>query len=155
MVKSLPAMWETRVRPLSRDDPLEEGLATRSSVLAWRIPWTEEPGGLQCIGSQSQIRLRDLACTHLYISISISQFTPCLPSFLGIHMFVLYVCVSISALQVSSSVSFSRFHIKVILYNSFFFPLSGSIADLQCVSFSCTAKNKCILFKTHHSYRLL
>ena len=47
MVKNLPAMQETRVRALGREDPLEKGMATHSSILAWRIPWTEEPGGLQ------------------------------------------------------------------------------------------------------------
>ena len=52
MVKNLPAMQETRVQFLGREDPLEEGMATHSSILAWRIPWTEEPGGLQSIGSQ-------------------------------------------------------------------------------------------------------
>ena len=52
MVKNLPEMQETRVRSLDQDDPLEEGMATHSSILAWRIPWTEEPGGLQSIGSQ-------------------------------------------------------------------------------------------------------
>ena len=52
MVKRLPAMWETRVRSLDREDPLEKGMATHSSILAWRIPWTEEPGGLQSTGSQ-------------------------------------------------------------------------------------------------------
>ena len=45
MVKSLPPM-ETQVRSLCREDPLEEGMATHSSILGWRIPWTEEPGGL-------------------------------------------------------------------------------------------------------------
>ena len=52
MVKSPSALQERRVRSLGREDPLEEGLATRSSVLAWSIPWTEEPGGLQSTGSQ-------------------------------------------------------------------------------------------------------
>ena len=47
MVKNLPAVQETRVRSLGREDPLEKGMATHSSILAWRIPWTEEPGGLQ------------------------------------------------------------------------------------------------------------
>ena len=47
MVKNLPAMQETRVRALGREDPLEKGMATHSSILAWRIPWTEESGGLQ------------------------------------------------------------------------------------------------------------
>ena len=51
-VKNPPAMWETWVRSLAWEDPLEEGVATHSSILAWRIPWTEEPGGLQSIGSQ-------------------------------------------------------------------------------------------------------
>ena len=52
MVKNLPAMGETWVRSLDWEDPLEEGMATRSSILAWRIPWTEEPGRLQSLGSQ-------------------------------------------------------------------------------------------------------
>ena len=45
-VKNLLAMWETRVLSLGQEDPLEEGMATHSSILAWRIPWTEEPGRL-------------------------------------------------------------------------------------------------------------
>ena len=52
MAKNLPAMWETRVRSLGLEDSLEEGMATHSSILAWRIPWTEEPGGLQYMRSQ-------------------------------------------------------------------------------------------------------
>ena len=51
-VKNLPAMQETRVRSLGRDDPLEKGMATHSSMLAWRIPWTKEPGMLQSMLSQ-------------------------------------------------------------------------------------------------------
>ena len=51
-VKNLPAMRETWVRSLGWEDPLEEGMATHSSILAWRIPWTEEPGRLQSMGSQ-------------------------------------------------------------------------------------------------------
>ena len=51
MVKSLPAVWETWVPSLGWEDPLEKGMATHSSILAWRIPWTEEPGGLQSIVS--------------------------------------------------------------------------------------------------------
>ena len=49
-VKNPPAMRETWVRSLGWEDPLEEGMATHSSILAWRIPWTEEPGGLQSMG---------------------------------------------------------------------------------------------------------
>ena len=51
-IKSLPAMQETQVQYLSQEDPLEKGMATHSSIPAWRISWTEEPGGLQSIGSQ-------------------------------------------------------------------------------------------------------
>ena len=47
MVKNPPAMQETWVRSPGQEDPLENGIATHSSILAWRIPWTEEPGGLQ------------------------------------------------------------------------------------------------------------
>ena len=50
MVKNPSAKQEMQVRFLSREDPLEEGMSTHSSILAWRIPWTEEPSGLQSIG---------------------------------------------------------------------------------------------------------
>ena len=52
MIKNLLAMWKTRVQSLGWEDCLEKGMATHSSILAWRIPWTEEPGGLQPLGSQ-------------------------------------------------------------------------------------------------------
>ena len=50
--KNLPAMWETWVQSLGWEDPLEKGMATHSSILAWRILWTEEPGEVQSMGSQ-------------------------------------------------------------------------------------------------------
>ena len=53
MVKSLPVVWETRVRFLGWEDSLGKEMATHSSILAWKIPWTEEPGGLQSTGSQT------------------------------------------------------------------------------------------------------
>ena len=52
MVKNLPAVQETQVRSLGHEDPLEKGMATHSSILAWRTPWVEDPGGLQSMGSQ-------------------------------------------------------------------------------------------------------
>ena len=52
MVKNLPAMQETQVQSLGREDPLEKGMAIHSSIFAWRIPWTEEPGAPQSMGSQ-------------------------------------------------------------------------------------------------------
>ena len=50
LVKNLPGMQETQVQSLTQEDPLEKGMATHSSILAWRIPQTEEPGGLQSMG---------------------------------------------------------------------------------------------------------
>ena len=57
MVRNLPAMWETGVRSLGWKDPLEKGMATHSSILAWEIPWTKEPGGLQFTGLQKRYNL--------------------------------------------------------------------------------------------------
>ena len=54
-VKHLPSMRETRVQSLVREDPLEKEMATHSSILAWEIPWTEEPGGLQSMGLQERL----------------------------------------------------------------------------------------------------
>ena len=60
MVKNPLAIQETQVQSLGREDPLEKEMTTHSSILAWEIPWTEEPGGLQSMGSQkSQTRLND------------------------------------------------------------------------------------------------
>ena len=52
VVKNLPIMQETQVQSLGQEDPLEKEMATHSSILAWKIPWTEEPGGLQSMGFQ-------------------------------------------------------------------------------------------------------
>ena len=73
MVKNLPALQDTQVQSLGQEDSLEKGIATHSSIHAWRIPWTEEPGGLQCKGSQrvehdsatNTLRL-DMFCMFLY-----------------------------------------------------------------------------------------
>ena len=59
MVKNLPAMWETGVCSLGQENDVEEGMVNYSSILAWRIPWTEEPGRLQSMGSQSRTHLSD------------------------------------------------------------------------------------------------
>jgi len=77
MVKNPPTMQETRVRSLDQEESLEKGLATHSSVLAWKILWTEEPGGLQSMGSQkldkteqltlSLLHIHTCICTYVYI----------------------------------------------------------------------------------------
>ena len=64
-VKHLPAMWKTWVLSLGWEDPLEKEMATHSSILAWRIPWTEEPGRLQSTDSQSRTRLSNFTLNML------------------------------------------------------------------------------------------
>ena len=64
MVKNLPAVEETRVQSLGWEDPLEKGMATHASIVAWRTPWTEEPGGLQSMGLHSWTQLSD---SHFHI----------------------------------------------------------------------------------------
>ena len=74
-VKRLPAMQETWVRPLGQEDPLEKEMATHSSTLAWKIPWTEKPGRLQSMGSQSQTRLSDFTSLYLLFEENIIKIT--------------------------------------------------------------------------------
>ena len=64
MVKNLPAQQEMQILSLGQEDPLEEGMATYSSILAWEIPWTAEPGGLQSIELQSLTRLSNKTITN-------------------------------------------------------------------------------------------
>ena len=71
MVKNMPAMWETWVRSLGQADPLEKGVATHSSILAWRIPWMEEPGGLQSMGLQ-RVRYDRVTSTLFFLFSAIS-----------------------------------------------------------------------------------
>ena len=71
MVKNLPAMWDTWVLSLDGEDPLEEGMATHFDILAWRVPWIEEPGRLQSMGS---LRVRhDWATDILLPDISVKS----------------------------------------------------------------------------------
>ena len=66
-LKRLPAMWETWVRSLGREDPLEKEMATHSSILAWRIPWTEELGGLQSRGRKELDTTERLTFTFTFL----------------------------------------------------------------------------------------
>ena len=67
-LKCLPAIWETQVPSLGREDPLEKEMATHSSILAWRIPWREEPGRQQSTGSQ-RVGLPSLSFTFVLVNI--------------------------------------------------------------------------------------
>ena len=80
MVKNLPAIQETRVQFLGQEDPLEEKMATHSSILAWEIPWTEEPGGLQSMGSQ---RVRHNLATKFHFSLWFGTSLPGISLFLN------------------------------------------------------------------------
>ena len=89
MVKWLPAMQETWVRSLGREDPLKKEMATHSRILAWKIPWTEEPGRLQSTGHKSRIQLSTLSFLSLlmcdFICLKFSSFknSVCRPPSLG------------------------------------------------------------------------
>ena len=72
-LKHLPAMWETWVRSLGREDPLEKEKATHSSILAWRIPWMEELGGLQSTGHKESDTTEKLHFHYLAIYIMYSK----------------------------------------------------------------------------------
>ena len=71
-VKNLPAMQENWVRSLGNEDPLEKGMATHSSVLVWRILWTEEPGGLQSTGSQELDTTNRLTFSFHFLTIPLT-----------------------------------------------------------------------------------
>ena len=75
IVKNPPARQETQVQSLGREDPLEKGMVTHSRILAWRIPWTKEPGGLQSMGSK---RVRHDCVTNTIGYYRVLSRVPCL-----------------------------------------------------------------------------
>ena len=77
VVKNLPAMWETRVQSLGQEDPLEKGKATHSSILIWRIPWTEKPAKLQSSGFQ---RVRQEWVTNFFLMTNMTSLDSILKS---------------------------------------------------------------------------
>ena len=87
LVKNLPAEQETRIQPLGQEDALEEKMATHSNILAWRIPWTEDPGGQQSMGSQ---RVGHHCATNFHFS-PISEPPPCSVSQLQLPSLLLQV----------------------------------------------------------------
>ena len=70
--KNLPAAWESRVGSLGQKEPLEKKMVTHSSILAWEIPWTEEPGTARSMGSQSSTRLSDLTLSLITNTYNVS-----------------------------------------------------------------------------------
>ena len=101
-VKNLPAMQETQVQPLGLEDALEKWMAPHSSALAWRVLWTEEPGGLQSTGSQ-RVGHEWVTNTHaVYMLIPVSQFiAPSLSQLVTTNLFS--TSVTLCILETSSS----------------------------------------------------
>ena len=131
MVKNLPAMQETWVRSLGWEDSLEKRMATHSSILAWRIPRTEEPGGLQSMGSQT-VGHSWATNMYVYAYLSIYLHQPIQPifSFLGsvlfffIAVYLLYKVVLVSAEQQSQPGT--HLHLSLLFLDSFPFSSAQS-----------------------------
>ena len=140
MVNSLPAMQETQVRSLGRESPMEEKMATHSRSFAWKIPWIEEPGGLQSMGSQrighdwmtstfSGVKQSEISYTYAYVHFFFfwDLFPPCKPlvpcaicRFLAITYFIYssaYMSITISQFitPFNPLVTLSLFSTSVIL----------------------------------------
>ena len=91
MVKNLPVVRETWVRSLGRQDPLEKGMATQSSILTWRIPWTKQPGGLQSVGFKEL----DTHTHQQYIRAPFSPHSCQHLLFLGFFFFFFFLVIAI------------------------------------------------------------
>ena len=98
-VKNLPAMQETQVRSLGQEDPLEKGKATHSSIFPWRIPWTEEPGGLQSLDHRADARIndntslkKDLQQRLVYGNPSVNYQSSFISSYYNCSMMMLELC---------------------------------------------------------------
>ena len=103
-VKRLPARRETWVRSLGQEDPLEKEMATHSSILAWRIPWTEEPGGLQSTGSQRVGHDWATSLTHSLtrnkVTVSRIHGSP-LQNLFNVHLYLFYLVDTFMTLSMS------------------------------------------------------
>ena len=133
MVKNLPTKWETWLRSLGWEDPLEEEMATHSSILAWRIPWTEEPGGLQSMGS-NRIGPNWATNTFFLLIVTLSIFS-CVYWPSDIVLITQYLCKLLLGKMVLSMINWQDLA-KISL-----FIFKWSIVDLQCCdSFWCTTK---------------
>ena len=107
-------MWETQVQSLGREDPLEKEITTHSSILAWKIPWTEEPGRLQSMGLRSRTRLSDFRSFHFLI---------------GLFVFLILNCMScLYILEIN--------HLSVASFDIIFSHSKGCLFTLLIASFA-------------------
>ena len=140
MVKSLPAMQETRIQPLSQEDSLEKGMATHSSSLAWSIPLTEEPGGLQSVGSHrvrhdwatNTFTLWSTSCTSGYIPQRIESKSQTAMYFANIHVnsSLIHISWNMEAVHVPINGWMDRQNV-VYLHNGILFIIRGFWHKLQ------------------------
>ena len=140
MIKNLPTMWEIWIWSLGWEDPLEKSMANHSSILAWRIPWTEETGGLQSLGSE---RVRHYWMTNAFTftctSSSPSPVLPTLslptPNSSGNHQCVTCICESVSVLFCLLILFFFKIsRINEIIWYLSSFDLFYSTKYLWCLS---------------------
>ena len=143
-LRYLPAMWETRVRSLGQEDPLEKEMATHSSIFAWRIPWMEEPGGLQSTGSQRVGHdWAESFITDMNILINISWF-------MWTHISLgFYLCVKLKTFQIflfhicSWEVHHQSISHFLLRYPTFFL---DSFKNVSCHYFSAILLQSCCDF---------
>ena len=137
MVKNLPAMWETWVWSLGWEDPLEEGMATHSNILAWRIPWTEEPGKLQSVGSQRAIHDRTTKHStyiHIYIYVNI-----CLSVCLSLSIYI-YIEREKTKIITEESQSRVHWHFTIMFYR---FETLQNEKNIKHCLMACTVSDEC------------
>ena len=131
MLKNLPAMQKTRVLFLGQKDTLEEGMATHSSILAWRIPWTEEPGGVQFMESQ---RAGHGWVTNTFIFITDLQY--CV-NFCSTAKLVIHMCVCIH----THTHTYIYIYIYILFHIIFYYGLSQ---DIEYSSLYYTGRPCCL-----------
>ena len=125
-LKHLPAMWETWVRSLSQEDPLEKEIATHSSIRAWRIPWMEEPGGLQSMGSQ-RVGHDWVTSLHFHFLCQRSAAFIYMDLFLSsLFCSINYLCIFLVILSYLDHCSFMQLHSKTW----------SSVVSVICFSFA-------------------
>ena len=151
-LRHLPAMWETRVRSLGQEDPLEKETATHSSIFAWRIPWMEEPGGLQSTGSQRVGHdWAESFITDMNILINISWF-------MWTHISLgFYLCVKLKTFQIflfhicSWEVHHQSISHFLLCYPTFFL---DSFKNVSCHYFSAILLQSCCDFFLNYMFEI-
>ena len=135
MVKNLPAVWETWVPSLGREDPMEKGMGTHPSMLVWRIPWTEEPGGVQSLGS-NRVRYDWVTNTNTY-PVPIASVSQSVQSLSRVRVFA---TPWIAVRQASLSITNSRSLLQLMPSSRWYHPaISSSVVPFSSCPHSLPA----------------